>query len=54
MVIIHDHACSATVKLYAIYDSNKMCRSSSTTTCIGMISCSSITWRSLELCISYG
>ena len=23
MVIIHDHACSTTVKLYAIYDSTK-------------------------------
>ena len=32
MVIIHDHACSTTVKLYAIYDSTEMCRSSSTTT----------------------
>ena len=32
MVIIHDHACSTTVKLYAIYDSTKMSRSSSTTT----------------------
>ena len=32
MVIIHDHACSTTVKLYAIYDSTKMPRSSSTTT----------------------
>ena len=32
MVIIHDHACSTTVKLYGIYDSTKMSRSSSTTT----------------------
>ena len=32
MVIIHDHACSTTVKLYGIYDSIKICRSSSTTT----------------------
>ena len=32
MVIIHDHACSTTVKLYGIYDSIKMSRSSSTTT----------------------
>ena len=32
MVIIHDHACSTTVKLYGIYDSTKMCRFSSTTT----------------------
>ena len=24
MVIIHDHACSTTVKLYAIYDSTHM------------------------------
>ena len=32
MVIIHDHACSTTVKLYGIYDSTKMPRSSSTTT----------------------
>ena len=32
MVTIHDHACSTTVKLYAIYDSTKMSRSSSTTT----------------------
>ena len=31
MVIIHDHACSTTVKLYGIYDSTKICRSSSTT-----------------------
>ena len=31
MVTIHDHACSTTVKLYAIYDSTKMSRSSSTT-----------------------
>ena len=31
MVIIHDHACSTTVKLYGIYDSTKMSRSSSTT-----------------------
>jgi hypothetical protein len=29
MVIIHDHASSATVKLYDIYDSTKMPRSSS-------------------------
>ena len=29
MVIIHDHVCSTTVKLYGIYDSTKMCRSSS-------------------------
>ena len=32
MVIIHDHACSTTVKLNGIYDSTKMSRSSSTTT----------------------
>ena len=32
MVIIHDHACSTTVKLYGIYDSTKMSLSSSTTT----------------------
>ena len=32
MAIIHDHACSTTVKLYGIYDSTKMPRSSSTTT----------------------
>ena len=32
MVIIHDHACSTTVKLYGIYDSPKLPRSSSTTT----------------------
>ena len=32
MVTIHDHTCSTTVKLYAIYDSTKMSRSSSTTT----------------------
>ena len=32
MVIIHDHACSTTVKLYGIYDSTNMSRSSSSTT----------------------
>ena len=32
MVIIYVHACSNTVKLYGIYDSTKMSRSSSTTT----------------------